>query len=273
MSIKEIINRNGFRFNKSYGQNFITDINLLLAIVNDAGICDADMVLEIGAGAGTLTACLAEKAKKVISYEIDKNLIPILKETLKEYSNIELIFKDFLQEDIEELIKKLGKCKVVANLPYYITTPVIMRLIENRLGESITVMVQQEVAERLIAAAGSKEYGAITAQINLVGEVSLLRKVSKNMFTPAPEVNSAVVRIDIKNKFSEAEVIRTKPIIKAAFCYRRKTLANNLIKELNISREKVDMIIKCAGLPADIRGEKLTARQFVELSKIINNEV
>ncbi len=274
MGLGEIIAANEFRFNKRYGQNFITDANLLKAIVSDAGITDCDTVLEIGSGAGTLTACIADKAKRVVSYEIDVNLKPILTEALMNYGNVEVIYGDFLEVSIAELTAKLGeRFKVVANLPYYITTPVIMRLIENGLGESLTIMVQEEVAARLAAAPGSKEYGAITAQINLVGDVMLLRKVPRYMFTPRPNVDSAVIKISLRRKFQEDIVKITRPLIAAAFSCRRKTLANNLMQSLGLSREKATRAIALAGFIENIRGEKLSAESFTKLAKIISNEV
>jgi len=262
-----------FRFNKRYGQNFISDINLLKAIVSDAGVTESDTVLEIGAGAGTLTACIADKARCVVSYEIDENLKPLLEEKLALHNNVEIIYGDFMGVSVSELKAKLGeRFKVVANLPYYLTTPIIMRLVENGLGESLTIMVQEEVAVRLIAKAGTAEYGAITAQINLVGDIELLRKVPNYMFTPRPKVDSAVIKITLRRKYSDEIIKITKPLIAAAFSCRRKTLANNLIQALGLSRERTTKIIELAGFNLNIRGEKLSAANFTALAEIISNE-
>ncbi len=274
MSVKEIIAQSGFKFNKRYGQNFITDTNMLRAIVADSGITKNDAVLEIGAGAGTLTICLAERASKVLSYEIDPALSPILQDTLKGFDNIEVVFKDFMEEDSEVIRHKLGdNFAVVANLPYYITTPVIMRLVEQGLGKSITIMVQDEVAERLTSPPGAKEYGAITAQIELVARARLMRKVSRNMFFPSPNVDSAVVRIDITDKYPSEDVRRAKPLIAAAFAMRRKTLVNNIVRGLGIARERAETSLIKAGLSTSIRGEMLSADQFIQLARIIFVEV
>ncbi len=280
MGIGEKIVMSGFRFNKRYGQNFITDSNLLKAIVSDAEVTDNDTVLEIGAGAGALTACIADKAKHVVSYEIDRGLKPLLDQALTGYINVELIYADFMKVDASELLAKLGKSfKVVANLPYYITSPIIMRLIEQDLGESLTIMVQEEVAARLTALPGGKDYGAITAQINLVGDVELLRKVSRQMFTPRPNVDSAVIKIIRRSKYSEADINIARPLIAAAFACRRKTLANNLIQSqsFGLSREDALQAIALGGFEENIRGERLSTGDFIKLAQIIlkvkNNEV
>ncbi|NCA67198.1 MAG: ribosomal RNA small subunit methyltransferase A [Clostridia bacterium] len=270
MSIKDVIIKNKFQFNKKYGQNFISDLNLLGAIVADAGVTAEDTVLEIGVGAGALTACIAQKAKRVIGYEIDSHLAPVLAETLADYDNVEIIFEDFMEVDVSELREKLGEhFKVVANLPYYITTPVIMKLIENALGDSLTIMVQEEVAERLIAGADTVEYGAITAQVALNANVTLTRKVARHMFYPPPNVDSAVVRIDIVNKYPQEIVTLTKKVIKAAFAMRRKTLVNNLMQGLGLSRENAENVLTATGMPLNIRGETLNADNFVKLANNI----
>lgn len=273
-SIKDTLIESGFRFNKRYGQNFISDKNLLRAIVEDAEISDTDNVLEIGAGGGALTGYIAEYANKVLSYEIDAGLKAVLEKTLAEYDNIELVFEDFMRIDGAEIYKRLGKrFKVVANLPYYITTPVIMKLLENKLGDSLTIMVQEEVAERLLAAPGEREYGAITAQINLIAEVRLLRKVSRSMFFPSPNVDSALIRILPKDKYCGKDKQLTQRIIKAAFAMRRKTLVNNLIADLLLPREQVTDIVMSANLGENIRGEMLSVDKFIELSDYFFNEV
>lgn len=273
-SVKDILVENNFRFNKKYGQNFLSDTNLLRAIVEDAQISSQDTVLEIGAGAGALTRYIAQVAKKVISYEIDNNLRPVLDTTLSDYNNVEIVYLDFMNESVENITKLLGEdFKVVANLPYYITTPIIMKLIENGLGKSITIMVQEEVALRLIAKAGSKDYGAITAQISLVAEVELLRKVSRQMFFPPPNVDSAIIKITPQKKYAGINKDTTKHIIKAAFAMRRKTLLNNLINAFALTREQAEDMIKHACLPQNIRGEMLSVDNFVTLSDYYSKEV
>ena len=194
-----IIDGNFFniRFNKKFGQNFITDKNLLAAIVADAGVTSADVVWEIGAGAGTLTLALAEKAKEVVAFEIDEELRPVLSVTLKDKPNVTVVYEDFMKTDRETP----ASFKVVANLPYYVTTPILMRLLESaKRPESVTVMVQKEVAERLVAAPGTEEYGAITASMALVANAKITRIVGRQNFTPPPNVDSAVVRVDLMDK-------------------------------------------------------------------------
>jgi len=268
MNTKEAIQKNGFVFNKKYGQNFISDLNLLSAIVEDAGITAEDIVVEIGTGAGSLTTALADKAKKVVSFEIDRNLQPVLEDTLRGYENIEVVFRDFMKVSKEE-IEEIAGCtnyKVVANLPYYITTPVIMRLAEEGLSSCVTVMVQKEVADRLTAKAGTKDYGAITAQLNLTSSSVVTRNVNRNMFFPPPNVDSAVVRIDFDHAKGEDEIVPlTRRLIKSAFAMRRKTLINNL-SALGISKEDAILGIRSLGYPDDVRGERFSSEEFKTLA-------
>ncbi len=266
MSVKDLLIKHGFHFNKAYGQNFISDLNLLSAIVEDSGVESDDIALEIGCGAGTLTSVLAEKAKRVVGYEIDESLRPILFEALLGYDNAEIRYKDFLREDVK-VLDELKDAVVVANLPYYITTPILMRLLENGIGKSVTVMVQKEVADRLVAREGTKDYGAITVKVGLLGGAKITRIVSRNMFYPAPNVDSAVVRIDRLNRYRGKDPYLTDELIKSAFLMRRKTLQNNLSKVL----PKVELvrILEEMGLRGDIRGETLSAEQFVQLSDLI----
>ncbi len=214
-----------FKFKKKFGQNFISDKNLLNAIVNDAGIGAGDCVLEIGAGAGSLTTVLSERAKKVVAFEIDKDLQEnLLSLGLK---NVEFIFEDFLKFDISKL--KLKNFKVVANLPYYITTPIIFKLLEEGKGiQSLTIMVQKEVAERIISNPGGKDYGILSVMIQLYGDAKIVRNIGRNMFYPAPNVDSALLHIEIKPKFEDVDRVQFFKFVQTCFAMRRKTLFNNL---------------------------------------------
>ncbi len=264
-SIKDLIQKHDFHFTKKFGQNFISDSNLLDAIVDDANISAEDIVLEIGAGAGTLTKSLAKKAKKVVAYEIDKNLVGVLYENLSDVDNVELRFMDFMKESIDTLKSEFSTAKVVANLPYYITTPVIMRLLENGIGKSITVMVQKEVADRLTANPGNKDYSAITVKVKSLGGAVVTRKVLRNMFYPIPNVDSAVVRLDVKPIYRGKNEQFTDKVVKTAFLMRRKTLINNLTS-LNFTKEELSEVLVEMGIDLNARGETLSPEQFVALS-------
>ena len=267
MSAKDVWQQQGFTFNKRYGQNFLTDTNLLSAIVADAGVTAEDTVLEIGAGAGTLTAAIAAVAKEVVAYEIDKRLEPVLATTLGAFCNTTVVFQDFMQADVVMLRQRFAHAKVVANLPYYVTTPILMRLLEEGIGDSITVTVQKEVADRLTALPDTKDYGAITVKINLVGKATLTRVIGRNMFYPAPNVDSAVVRIDrIEGQYDDRYPSLSAKIGRAAFAMRRKTLVNNLMAGLSIGREVAERAIAGIGLPVTVRGEVLAACDFVALA-------
>lgn len=261
-----IIDGNYFNinFNKKYGQNFITDKNLLAAICADAGVTKEDTVIEIGAGAGTLTSALAEKAGRVIAYEIDETLAPVLSVTLAGKENVSVIYEDFMKNSTP----LPERFKVVANLPYYVTTPIVMRLLEgNERPSSVTVMVQKEVAERLVALPGSGEYGAITASLNLVADAKITRVVGRQNFLPPPNVDSAVVRIDIQDKgFKEEDILRARKLIRAAFNMRRKTLSNALAGALG-GKEAAARVIEKAGFSPSVRGETLSAEDYIALSK------
>ena len=271
MSLADILAGANFSFEKKFGQNFITDKNLLAAIVDEAGITGGT-VLEIGAGAGTLTLALAAKADRVISYEIDKNLAPVLSQTLAGLDKrVEVVFRDIMKESDEELDKSLGgEYKLVANLPYYITTPIIMRFIERANRPlSISVMVQKEVGERLAAAPGTADYGAITAAVALEGTARITRIVPRTMFTPRPNVDSCVVRIDMHDKYAGADKPLVKKLIKAAFAMRRKTLVNNLCSSLNLSRAAAEQLLASCGYDVRIRGEKLGVEDFIRLAEAL----
>ncbi len=273
--IKDILKESGFRFNKQFGQNFITDVNLLGAMVSDAGITGEDTVIEIGPGAGTLTRSIANVAKKVISFEIDRNLEPILKRTLSDHGNAEVIFKDFQKVSDAELRSILdgGEYKVVANLPYYITTPLVMRFLESEYKpSSVTVMVQKEVAERFIATEKSDNYGVISLAIALEGDAKLTRIVSRNLFYPVPNVDSAIVNIEIRDKgIEDKEDI--KKLVKAAFSMRRKTLVNNLTHTLGLTREDVESALLAIGKDVRERGETLSLYEYVALKDALSSKI
>lgn len=270
----------GFSFAKKYGQNFLIDGNTVNNIVKNAGITKEDTVLEIGPGIGTMTQVLCEHAKNVIAVEIDKRLIDVLIFTLKDYDNVTVINSDILKCNIEELCEKYshdGKLKVVANLPYYITTPIIMELLEknnNSVIESITVMIQKEVAERLGAEPGNKDYGAITLSINYYSDANIVMNVPSSCFMPKPNVDSAVIRMDIYDKPPVETKDETKmfKIIKAAFSQRRKTLVNSVSGSTDIAKETIIKSLNELGLSESVRGEALSLEQFAKLSdKIIEN--
>ena len=268
-SVKEILIDNNFSFSKKFGQNFITDKNFLLSVVDCAGITREDEVLEIGAGAGTLTKVLSEKAKKVVSFEIDENLKGVLKENLQGYDNIKLVFADALKTPIFEIEKHLcNKYKLVANLPYYITTPLIFKFLEETDKiESLTIMVQKEVGERITAQNSSKDYGALTIAIDFYGNAKIVKKVSRNMFYPVPNVDSVIVKIDIvKNKY-DVDKFKFMEVVKAGFAMRRKTLINNLSQGLQLDKKQISDILTRLNLKLDIRAENLTTEQFVMLTK------
>lgn len=269
-SVKEVLKKNNFKFNKQFGQNFITDQNLLQSIVFDANISSEDIVVEIGPGAGTLTQEIAKKAKNVYSYEIDKNLVPVLEETLKNYSNTKVILKDIQKVGDKELYDLLeGKeYKVVANLPYYITTPIIMKFIEsNYPPKSITVMVQKEVAERLKSNAPTSDIGAISLSIALYGDVEMTRVVSRKMFMPEPNVDSAVIRIDMTNKFDSVNKEAVKKVIKAAFIMRRKTFLNNMINSFKCSKDQIKEILRELDLDENVRGEAIPIEKYIQITE------
>lgn len=272
--IKQILKDHNFRFNKQFGQNFITDTNLLQAMVKDAGVGEDDIVVEIGAGAGTLTRELAKAAKKVYAFEIDRNLVPILGETLKGLEEkVQVVFKDIMKTDDKELDDILeGKnYKVVANLPYYITTPIIMRFLEReKKPQSITVMIQKEVGQRLASKADCGDYGVITLSIALEGKASITREVPRYMFMPAPNVDSCIVRIDLDGRYKDVDKKKVKKVIKSAFAMRRKTLVNNLSSAMSLTKENVEKALNDMGLDTRIRGEVLTIDEYIALTNALN---
>lgn len=270
----EIIQKYQFAFQKKFGQNFLIDGRVLEKIIAAAEITEEDMVLEIGPGIGTMTQYLAEQARQVVAVEIDKNLIPILEETLKDYKNITVINEDILKLNIGELAEKYNQgkpIKVVANLPYYITTPIIMGLFESNVPiANITVMVQKEVAERMQAGPGTKDYGALSLAVQYYASPYIVANVPPNCFMPRPKVGSAVIRLT-KHQTPPVKVKDEKllfRLIRASFNQRRKTLQNGLNNspEIPYSKEQILAAIESQNLPATIRGEALTLEQFAGLA-------
>ncbi len=271
---KEIINKYSFAFQKKFGQNFLIDSNVLESIIRGAEITKEDFVLEIGPGIGTMTQYLCEAARQVVAVEIDKMLIPILEDTLSEYDNVEVINQDVLKVDIKSLAeeKNNGKpIKVVANLPYYITTPIIMGLFESGVPiDSITIMVQKEVADRMQTGPGSKDYGALSLAVQFYATAKVILNVSATCFMPRPNVDSAVIKLT-RHKEPTVNVADEKlmfKIIRASFNQRRKTLVNGLKNspELSFSKEQIVKAIEKIGKPETIRGEALTLEEFAELA-------
>lgn len=271
MKESDILKQNNFNFNKKFGQNFIYDKNLLNAIIEQSGINSEDEVLEIGPGAGTLTKVIAQKAKKVVSYEIDTNLKPILEENLKDVTNAKIIFQDALKTDLNEIESNFtNEYTLIANLPYYITTPLIFKFLKSERVKSMCIMVQKEVGQRLIATNKDKEYGAISAILDFYGDVKILRQVPRHMFTPVPNVDSCVVQINIKRDKYKANPELYEKIIKSAFANRRKTLANNLSNDFNVTKQQVYDFLKQLSLPEQIRGDALTTMNFVQITNIFD---
>ena len=258
-----------FVHKKKYGQNFLSDTNLLKSIVCDAEINSDTEVLEIGAGMGSLTQELSLSAKKVVSYEIDKELIPILN-TKFENSNVTIINADIMNVTIDEIEKNFDKKYVlVANLPYYITTPIIFKFIEQSKKISrLVVMVQEEVAQRICAHAGDKNYGITSVLIDAVGETKITRKVNRKLFTPIPNVDSAILKIDLQHKY-DINYKEFSLLVNKSFAMRRKTLVNNLISNYKISREKAEKYLLQLNIPVTSRAENLTTEQFVQLYKLV----
>lgn len=278
---KEIINKYSFAFQKKFGQNFLIDSNILESIVSAADITKDDFVLEIGPGIGTMTQYLCEAARQVVAVEIDKMLIPILKDTLSEYDNVEVINQDVLKLDIKALAQEKNNekpIKVVANLPYYITTPIIMGLFESKVPiESITIMVQKEVADRMQVGPGTKDYGALSLAVQYFAKPEVVCVVPPTCFVPQPKVASSVIRLTCHEKppveiTDEGFLFR---VIRASFNQRRKTLANGLNNAPTIPVAKEDIIatIEELGYPASVRGETLSLEEFARLSEALKKKV
>ena len=270
----EVLQKYGFVFQKRFGQNFLIDTHVLERVIEASEITKDDFVLEIGPGIGTMTQYLAEAAREVTAVEIDDALIPILKDTLKEWDNVTVLHGDILKTDIRKIAdeKNQGRpIKVVANLPYYITTPIIMGLFESHVPvDSITVMVQKEVADRMQTGPGSKDYGALSLAVQYYAEPKIVANVPPNCFMPRPKVGSAVIRLT-RHQNPPVTTLDEKlmfRLIRASFNQRRKTLSNSLknSQELPYSKEEVEAAITECGLPLNIRGEALTLEQFARLS-------
>lgn len=270
----EIIQKYQFAFQKKFGQNFLIDQHVLEKIIRAAGVQKEDMVLEIGPGIGTMTQYLAESAGKVVAVEIDKNLIPILQETLSGYNNVTIVNEDILKLDIKALAEEYNQgrpIKVVANLPYYITTPIIMGLFESGVPiDNITVMVQKEVADRMQAGPGTKDYGALSLAVQYYASPYIAANVPPNCFIPRPNVGSAVIRLTRHEKppVEVKDPALMFDLIRASFNQRRKTLQNGLnnAQNLNFTKEQIGTAIERMGLPATVRGEALTLEQFAGLA-------
>lgn len=268
--VKTVLAEAGFGFKKKFGQNFLTDKNLLASIVSLAGVTKADTVVEIGCGAGTLTRALAAKAGRVVAFEVDKTLEPVLAQTLAGLENVEVVFKDFLKVDLAAFEKEYGVYSVVANLPYYITTPLITRLLDDgKKCKSLAVMVQEEVAERLCAKENTPEYGAITVVVAYRARAEIIKRVPRTMFTPRPNVDSAVVKLTVEEGRIAADETAFKKTVHAAFLSRRKTLVNNLMNVFKLSREQAEGALTNCGIDLKARGETLSPQKFAALSKEI----
>lgn len=276
-----VLQKYNFNFQKKFGQNFLIDTTVLDRIISSAEITKEDCVLEIGPGIGTMTQYLAENAREVVAVEIDKALIPILEDTLSAYDNVTVINDDILKVDINKIVQERNggrPIKVVANLPYYITTPIIMGLFESHVPiDSITIMVQKEVADRMQEGPGSKEYGALSLAVQYYANPKIVVNVPPSCFMPQPKVGSAVIRltrheqppVDVENEKLMFQIIR------ASFNQRRKTLANGLnnFPGLNLSKEVIQQCIEELGVPVTIRGEALSLEQFAKLSNIIGKHL
>ncbi len=272
----EVLNKYQFVFQKKYGQNFLIDTHVLDKIIQAAGIGSEDLVVEIGPGIGTMTQYLASSARQVIAIEIDRKLIPILEDTLHNYENVMIINQDVLKTDLNRLVQEYNQgrpIKIVANLPYYITTPIIMNLFEKHVpAESVTVMVQKEVADRMQSGPGSKDYGALSLAVQYYAKPYIVANVPPNCFMPRPKVGSAVIRL----KKYERPPVQVEDegllfaIIRASFNQRRKTLQNGIshAAELGITREMVVQALARMGLSPSVRGETMTLAQFAEFTNL-----
>lgn len=274
-TIKEIMNGLGIKFNKSLGQNFLIDKSVLDDTISASGIDDSYGVLEIGPGIGTLTCEISKYAKKVVAIELDRNIASYLKNAFVAYNNVEIIQGDALKTDLSKLIDEhfCGMpVSVIANLPYYITTPIIMRFLEEDLPfESVTVMIQKEVADRIVSLPGKKEYGALSVAVQYYSDPEIIRTVSPDCFMPPPKVTSAVIKMDIKNhkKPQVGDEKKFFRVVKASFGQRRKTLVNALSSNFKMSKEEIENIVKNVTGSEKIRGEQLLLGQFIQISEKI----
>lgn len=272
MKLGELLKKHNFKFSKKYGQNFLSDGNLLESIATKSGVDSNTPVLEIGCGAGTLTKVLCQHAKYVYGYEIDKTLAPVLGDNLRGIENCDITFKDIMREKTQETENRIGEqYMLVANLPYYITTPIIMKFVEESKNcKAIVIMVQEEVARRICAKAGTADYGAITASINLVADSEIILRVPRTMFMPAPNVDSAVVKIVFnQNKYVGVDRKIYRDTVRTAFLSRRKTLVNNLREWLKIDKTSAENLLIDCNIDIMARGETLTEEDFVRLSAVV----
>ncbi|ERI95133.1 dimethyladenosine transferase [Clostridiales bacterium oral taxon 876 str. F0540] len=271
LSTKEIVKKYGFRFTKSLGQNFLIDDSVLMDIVEGADVSSEDLIIEIGPGVGTLTKELLKRASKVYSIELDADLIPILQEELKEFNNFELVHRDALKVDFNSLVGEQKSVKVVANLPYYVTTPIIAKLLNDQFNfKSLTIMIQKEVAERIAASPNTKEYGALSILVQYYCDTEIIRKVAPSSFIPQPKVDSIVIKL---NKLDKPRVyVKDEKLFfrvsRDAFNMRRKTLWNAL-KGLNMSSNVIEEAFNNAGIDPKRRGETLSLQEFADLSNAI----
>ncbi|WP_156988806.1 16S rRNA (adenine(1518)-N(6)/adenine(1519)-N(6))-dimethyltransferase RsmA [Bacillus sp. A134] len=279
---KELLNKYGFAFKKSLGQNFLIDVNVLENIIHQAGITKETGAIEIGPGMGALTEQLAIHADRVVAFEIDQRLLPILEETLADYDNVEVILEDILKADVDEVIRTHFEeghdIHVVANLPYYITTPILMKLVRDRLQvTSLTVMIQKEVADRMAAVPNTKSYGSLSIAVQYYTEAKVVLNVPKQVFMPQPNVDSSVLKL-VMRKEPPVQVDNEDfffELIQASFAQRRKTLRNNLNRFLQEKLEKhqVEALLEEASIDGGRRGETLTIEEFADLANIVYKEI
>ena len=274
--IREVLDRHGFTFSKGLGQNFLIDGNIVRNIVKGAGITKDDYVLEIGPGMGTLTEELALNAKKVVAIEIDNRLKPVLEETLLPYHNTEVVFGDVLKLPLRQIIDEKcqgGPVKVVANLPYYVTTPIIIKLLEEGLPfNSITVMVQKEVADRMVAKPHSKDYGSLTLFVGYYTIPEIVLKAPKSVFMPQPKIDSSVIKLTLRDSLPNVDPDKYFKVVRAAFLKRRKTLLNSLSsKEINADKDEIREALKKAGIDEGLRAENLDMNDFIKIANELPN--
>ncbi|QQY79886.1 dimethyladenosine transferase [Keratinibaculum paraultunense] len=271
--VKEILDKYGFKFSKSLGQNFLIDGNIVRKISQIANITDKDCVLEIGPGIGTLTEELALNAKKVVAVEIDEKLLPILEETLQAHDNVEIIHGDILNMDITKIIDEHmdgGPIKVVANLPYYVTTPIIAKLLEEDLNiHSIVVMVQKEVGERMIASPGSKQYGSLSVFVSFYTYPEIKMDVPKTVFMPQPKVDSVVIKLNMKEELPKVDRKVFFKVVRSAFGKRRKTILNALSSGLGVEKETIREVLESLNISTNIRAENLKIEDFIKISQTL----
>lgn len=270
-TIRSVMERHGIRAKKAYGQNFLGDPGLLRRIVGAAGVGPQDRVLEIGPGLGSLTWFLSQAAERVLAVELDRALLPVLQDTLSDCENVQILQGDAMKLDLDLVCRERlgeGPYDVVANLPYYITTPIVMKLLEASSARRVTVMVQREVAQRMVAAPGSKAYGVLSVMAQYYAAVSVALEVPAGAFVPRPAVDSALVRLDrLAQPAADAPAKPFRRMVQAGFAMRRKTLSNNLVSAYSLNRAGADALIRAAGIEPGVRAETLTLAQFAALTR------